>query len=167
MASQWADPIFRSIERYDLDVLVLGPGDLSEDGLMKKKRHDLMEALKRIKGVVPTFYTASNVADREKWLEQVRSHAEERADYVFCLISPSISIFAEIVAILTKVRNRMAVFYDSTEYESNPGIRTMIEYLRSKKIPLCGFDSKRIRLSHLIERAIGSIYTLLQQTQWR
>lgn len=167
MSFRWSNEYFGIIERYDLKILVLGPGDNSQDELMVKKRINVLSELQnKFTNLTTMFFAPDNVQNPNNWLPEVKAFAVDEADYVFCLISPSVSLSVESLSVLENCKSKMAVFYNSTEYESNSDLKTIIEALRSSRIVLQSLPSLRIKECHICSRVIGIVYRLLQTRDW-
>ena len=166
MSYQWTNDYFGSIERYPFRILILGPGDGSNDARMLKKRKDVMNELGKIPIVHAQFFTAENVRNPEDWLRQVELYAMNEADYVLCLLTSTVSLFAEGVRILPDCRSKSIVFYNSTELRGNTDLNTIIQELRRQRITLYSMPSDRIDECHIVSSVMAIVYSYLQRRAW-
>ena len=152
------------LEHYELDVLVLGPGEKSRDILMQKKRNELILMLDKMEGIKPKIFTSNDVQSKD-WATEVSEFAN-KADYVFYLASPSVSVFLEGVFILPSCHNKFAAFYNNSELQKNDDLASIINSLRREKLQLLGFHSERIIECRVCNMAQGIVYRLLQEKRF-
>lgn len=167
MSPEWSAEYFGKIEKYPLKILLLGPADDSPDEPMREKRKVIQEAIGTLFPEVQiAFFTPGNVRDPDDWLPEVRSFGIDEADYVFCLLTSTVSLFAEGTCILSRCRGKQAVFYDSSAYQSDGDLRTIVNQLRREKVPLQNVPAERINECHVCSRVVGIMYRLLETRDW-
>ena len=166
MPYQWNNEYFGQLENYSYNILLLGPGDDSQDYLMLKKRKDVQYELQKFPNIHTQFYTIENVMNKDNWLPEVKTYATDKADYVFCLLSSSVPLFAEGAFILPLCRDKLATFYNSTEMKTNSDLKVIIERLRESRIKVLAFPADRIDECHICSMIIGIVYSRLQNESW-
>lgn len=148
-----------------LQILLLGPGDLSNDEVMLSKRKDVERFLKEYDGVECKYFTRSSTVPDQDWLSQVRSYVFEKGvKHIICLLSPSVSLYAEMEEIVKEYKSICTVFYNYNQLEDKDSeLKTIIDAInRNFSEVLVGYGKKSIINCNIVSDVRGIVSSLLR-----